>query len=690
MTDYNKLTVANLRQVLKERGIPSTGLTRKAQIIEKLEEADKVETAAASSAEPAQSTSVESQEDNGGGNAEKAADVTETTAPTEPAPVTEDAPATHPAEPVPEHSYAPQPAAPAPTEPVVDTTPAEAQEQPPTISAPVNEDVSVSPTPVDVQPVVEAPEQVTHASAPAEEPAGQAAEAFEASEQLLEVTEQSAAATGPITEVTKQPAAATEHPVEATEQPVAVTEPSAEPEDTAMDESPSTPPHDPNESQSVEDPVPAPIDESPAPAAPSSIPEEVDSETKKRKRRSQSPDIPAEVIAKKAKASVEFAGGVHLKEDEDTVMMEKAADRAGDQELVLTEKPADKEGAGQDDLLKEEKPTDREEEAQKVVLPKATPTEPRADREAKSAAEAERFRRPSVTPAAEESRPEKREKDSRYRSLFQAQSSSQKPSGPDLLSSEDRPIPPALHPATPAIYIRNFMRPLRYDGLRTHLISLASPPSSSPDPSILKTLFLDNMRTHALALFTNTSAAARVRASLHGSIWPHERDRKELWVDFVPEDKVETWIAAEESEEQESREKGRRPNMAKKFEVVYRDDDADGTMIAIFQPVDGHNGNRRTAPPPLGPSNTNTNNFNPRAPPSAKPAPPPATPTINTEKPFATLSTLFDSTTSKPKIYYLPVSPSLAAARLDELDKETSRDWSPDLQVKGRGRGYLD
>ena len=36
MTDYDKMTVANLRALLKDRGIPSTGLTRKAQIIEKL------------------------------------------------------------------------------------------------------------------------------------------------------------------------------------------------------------------------------------------------------------------------------------------------------------------------------------------------------------------------------------------------------------------------------------------------------------------------------------------------------------------------------------------------------------------------------------------------------------------------------------------------------------------------------
>lgn len=40
MADYGKQTVAQLRQLLKDRGIPSTGLTRKAQIVEKLEEKD--------------------------------------------------------------------------------------------------------------------------------------------------------------------------------------------------------------------------------------------------------------------------------------------------------------------------------------------------------------------------------------------------------------------------------------------------------------------------------------------------------------------------------------------------------------------------------------------------------------------------------------------------------------------------
>jgi hypothetical protein len=41
MTDYGRSTVASLRQLLKDRGIPSTGLTRKIQIVEKLEEWDR-------------------------------------------------------------------------------------------------------------------------------------------------------------------------------------------------------------------------------------------------------------------------------------------------------------------------------------------------------------------------------------------------------------------------------------------------------------------------------------------------------------------------------------------------------------------------------------------------------------------------------------------------------------------------
>lgn len=63
MTDYSKLTVANLRFVLKQRGIPSTGLTRKAQIIEKLEEADQAAGGAPTPADPVQGASEEQKEE---------------------------------------------------------------------------------------------------------------------------------------------------------------------------------------------------------------------------------------------------------------------------------------------------------------------------------------------------------------------------------------------------------------------------------------------------------------------------------------------------------------------------------------------------------------------------------------------------------------------------------------------------
>lgn len=43
MTDYNKFTVIQIREQLKERGIAATGLTRKQQLIDRLLEADKAE-----------------------------------------------------------------------------------------------------------------------------------------------------------------------------------------------------------------------------------------------------------------------------------------------------------------------------------------------------------------------------------------------------------------------------------------------------------------------------------------------------------------------------------------------------------------------------------------------------------------------------------------------------------------------
>jgi hypothetical protein len=180
------------------------------------------------------------------------------------------------------------------------------------------------------------------------------------------------------------------------------------------------------------------------------------------------------------------------------------------------------------------------------------------------------------------------------------------------------------------------------------------------------------MKTHALVRFSTTTAASRVRASLHGSIWPPEGNRKELWVDFVPEDSVEDWIRQEEdaiTTEKEARLAGR-PIPTKRFEVVYPNNDT-----AVFQEVSSG------APidAPRGPRGS----VDVRRP--SQPVAPTADTRQDIAASFKTLDQLFSSTTARPHLYYLPVSDDISELRLKELDNETSRDWAPGETRKGRG-----
>jgi hypothetical protein len=277
-------------------------------------------------------------------------------------------------------------------------------------------------------------------------------------------------------------------------------------------------------------------------------------------------------------------------------------------------------------------------------------------------------------------RREKKEKAARYKDLV-------KPSADDTPQealTDDRPTVPALHPVTSALYIRNFMRPLRPEPLRAHLVSLASPPSTSPDPTIVEDLFLDALKTHALVLFSTKTAASRVRASLHGSIWPPEGNRKELWVDFIPDEKVKDWIQEEENAvaaEKEARANGRSSN-PKRFEVVYPES-SDGSVTAVFQEV----GSSAPANAPRGPRGSldvrRPSTQNP--PTSLLPTAPSKDTRQDTEASFKTLHELFNSTEAKPQLFYLPVSDEISDLRLKELDAETSRDWTPGQTRKGRG-----
>ncbi|CAI4210697.1 unnamed protein product [Parascedosporium putredinis] len=157
------------------------------------------------------------------------------------------------------------------------------------------------------------------------------------------------------------------------------------------------------------------------------------------------------------------------------------------------------------------------------------------------------------------------------------------PDAPRLTESEpvyemqvERDVPPAIHPATSAVYIRNFMRPLRVPDVQEYLAKVAAPPSAEPSLDDIENFFLDQIRTHAFVVFRSVSAASRVRNALHDCVWPDEVNRKPLWVDFVPPEKVDEWIAIEASQG------GGRSSMAKRWVVNYVDDD-DGNIIARLE-----------------------------------------------------------------------------------------------------------
>jgi hypothetical protein len=261
-------------------------------------------------------------------------------------------------------------------------------------------------------------------------------------------------------------------------------------------------------------------------------------------------------------------------------------------------------------------------------------------------------------------------------------------------------VPTSTHPATRALYIRDLVRPLQPNNLREHLQSIAVRPQSPPTADLIDSFHLDKLRTHAFVLFKSESAATRVRSVLHEKVWPDEPMRKPLFVDYVPEEKVQEWIETETE----------RPDV--RWEVIYKSSGADNedTVSAILQ----------EAPPASSQRQANTSNSTPTGPralghstgegmPSAHPAPrrqsssppaqdhssmrPPQEERPAQSKSFDTLDSRFSFTETKPKIYFQPVAPELADSRLDGLERETSRDWDdrqadPSLYGEGELRRY--
>ncbi|KAF4587313.1 SAP domain-containing protein [Ophiocordyceps camponoti-floridani] len=267
------------------------------------------------------------------------------------------------------------------------------------------------------------------------------------------------------------------------------------------------------------------------------------------------------------------------------------------------------------------------------------------------------------------------------------------------------PVDPPYHPYTSAIYINNLMRPLREVDLQAHLIELAKLSGDDDDDDdeqvMIQKFFVDTIRTHAFVIFGSTSTAARVRDSLHGKVWPQESNRKALFVDFVPADKVGQWVELEESH-MGDRKTGLR------WEIVYEPtedgDDVEAILRSNVGPPPPSSStvvqNRATgiegAPtgprgyrsiPPLPPRETiiTTTLTSPSPSPSPSspippltnslPIPPPRNPhpqqhppTSNPETPPGNL------THSQPPIPYQTVPTTLARQRLHDLRSFYSRD----------------
>ncbi|KAM3416474.1 hypothetical protein BST61_g8068 [Cercospora zeina] len=237
---------------------------------------------------------------------------------------------------------------------------------------------------------------------------------------------------------------------------------------------------------------------------------------------------------------------------------------------------------------------------------------------------------------------------------------------------EDADASPARHEATRALYIRELVRPLQPNALREHLREIASPPgaTSASAAEIMELFHLDKLRTHALVVFDSISAASRARSALHEHIWPNEPSmRKPLWVDFVPEAKVQDWIDMETE----------RPDT--KWEVVYESLDTDSPVTASLQEAGA--GRRESFNGSTRPTMSGSQD----APPSPQQEAPAQS------KSFDTLDSRYKFTQCKPKIYYQPVARELSESRQQTLTQGTSGNWEdrmsdPSLYGEGELRRY--
>ncbi|KAI1632252.1 hypothetical protein F4809DRAFT_628511 [Biscogniauxia mediterranea] len=239
----------------------------------------------------------------------------------------------------------------------------------------------------------------------------------------------------------------------------------------------------------------------------------------------------------------------------------------------------------------------------------------------------------------------------------------------------ERDVEPSIHPATSALYIKNFMRPLRAQTVKDHLLQLATPAGTPIDDNTVVDFYLDSIRTHAFAVFSSISAASRVRTALHGRIYPDETNRKPLWVDFIPPDCFADWVDMEQGA-------GSGRGSASRFEVAYSDDmegnvtvrlEESGSAPPAAKPTPQF---ERKASIPTGPSRPSGIENAPLGPRGFQPSSRGGAPVHpgrleRVDQPL--------STRAHPVVTYQPVSEELAKRRLDAISAAKAKDHNQDF-----------
>ncbi|RAL63300.1 hypothetical protein DID88_004376 [Monilinia fructigena] len=366
-------------------------------------------------------------------------------------------------------------------------------------------------------------------------------------------------------------------------------------------------------------------------------PREAVEDRQKRKRRSQSPALTSTDIARKRARQSDGSEDVATsKEDAEWVDKHNAVD-TGEVDVESKEVAMGEDG-----------PTIVDDSKKEVVVeqPLSNSNEGAADKMDIDVEEA----RPNVE-VATTSPGVSRPRDSRFKNLFSSPQKAHEDTETVHHSQEPvedessyNPITPAIHPATTALYIRNFVRPLQETRLHDYLTTLATPPGSEPDPDAILHFHIDrvsNTRIGSIQKFICCST------------------------NFIPDEKVKEWI-----DQEQASGPGRN---TKKWEVVYEETENDGDrrVTAVLQESTGDpqsmHARRQSIPfsAPTGPSRGI----------EGAPSGPRSLGGSRTI-PMRNLSELFKSTTTQPTLYWQPASEDLVNRRLDAIADVTTKDIS--------------